>query len=109
MKLFGAILTVVFAVIATGAIAAPEKFILNKDHTYVGFDVSYLMLARVSGRFYDFQGSFVINREHSRTFIQRLSRLRCFQHFFIFILHFALCRFGIFLVNAVMFQRIRIR
>jgi polyisoprenoid-binding protein YceI len=64
MRLFGAILTVVFAVIATGAIAAPEKFILDKDHTYVGFDVSYLILARVSGRFDDFQGSFVINREH---------------------------------------------
>lgn len=64
MKLFGAIFTVVFVVIATGAMAAPEKFSLDRENTYVGFDVSYLVLARVSGRFDDFQGSFVINREH---------------------------------------------
>lgn len=64
MRLWGAIVAVAFAVTAYRAVAAPEKFILNKDHTYVGFDVSYLILARVSGHFDDFQGSFVINPEH---------------------------------------------
>lgn len=65
MKFFGVILTVIF-VLASSAIAraAPEKFVLDKEHTYVGFDVSYLIVARVSGRFDDFQGSFVIDREH---------------------------------------------
>lgn len=46
---------------------APEKkFILNKDDTYVGFDIGYLVLGRVNGHFDDFQGSFIIDREHPK-------------------------------------------
>jgi polyisoprenoid-binding protein YceI len=64
MKLFGAIFAVVLLVITTEATAASEKFILEKKHTYIGFDISYLVIARVSGHFDDFQGSFIINREY---------------------------------------------
>ena len=41
-----------------------EKFSLDKDHTTVGFNVSYLVLARVTGHFDDFKGAFVIDDEH---------------------------------------------
>lgn len=53
-------------VIASGVHASGvvEKFSLDKNYTYVGFNVSYLILARVSGRFNDFRGSFVIDREN---------------------------------------------
>lgn len=65
MKRLGVILVVAF-IIAGGADAssAVEKFNLDKDHTTVGFNVSYLVLARMSGRFDDFNGSFIIDREH---------------------------------------------
>lgn len=65
MKRSGLILLVAF-IIAGGADAssAVEKFNLDKDHTTVGFNVSYLVLARVSGRFDDFKGSFIIDREN---------------------------------------------
>ena len=60
------ILFVAALIIAGGANAAgaAEKFALDKDRTYVGFEVSYLILVRVSGRFDDFKGSFIIDREH---------------------------------------------
>ncbi len=64
MKLFNILLIITFVAASSVAQAAPEKFILDKNHTYVGFDVSYLIVARVSGRFDDFQGSFIIDREH---------------------------------------------
>lgn len=43
---------------------AAEKFALNKDDTYVGFEVGYLVLSRVRGRFEDFQGIMVIDEEN---------------------------------------------
>jgi polyisoprenoid-binding protein YceI len=43
---------------------AAEKFRLDKNHTVIEFDVSYLLLARVHGRFDEFAGSFVIDRDH---------------------------------------------
>lgn len=46
------------------ASSVAEKFSLDKDHTTVGFNVNYLLLARVSGRFDDFKGSFIIDREN---------------------------------------------
>ena len=66
MKNFGLIAALFLIVVSTCGMAhaAPEKFILDKDHTYVGFDVSYMLFARVSGRFDDFQGSFIIDRQH---------------------------------------------
>ncbi len=66
MKFIGGILAFSLAVISCGtfASAAAEKFNLNKDHTYVGFDVSYLVVARVAGQFDDFKGSFVIDKDH---------------------------------------------
>lgn len=65
MKFFYSFLIITFvAATSVTAHASPEKFSLDKNHTYVGFDVSYLIVARVSGRFDDFQGSFVIDREH---------------------------------------------
>ncbi len=69
MKRFRAFLmtTHILAVfILTGgqASADAEKFNLDKDHTSVGFQVSYMILARVSGQFDDFEGSFVIDHDH---------------------------------------------
>ena len=65
MKHFGTILlAVVILAGGTNAYGGAEKFDLDKDHTYVGFNVSYLILARVSGRFDDFKGSFIIDREN---------------------------------------------
>ncbi len=40
-----------------------KKFVLDKDHTTVGFNVSYMIFASVSGRFDNFEGSFIIDRE----------------------------------------------
>ncbi len=66
MKCFGMILIVIFAIIVPGARAQPnpEKFSLNKNHTYIGFDVGYFVVLRVVGRFDDFEGFFVIDRDH---------------------------------------------
>lgn len=65
MKYFSAIL-IAFLLIAGGtqASGAAEKFSLNKEHTTVGFSVSYLLFARVSGRFNDFEGEFLIDRAY---------------------------------------------
>lgn len=65
MKFIGVIFSLVVVISSsTIANAAAEKFDLDKDHTYVGFDVSYLVVGRVAGRFNDFQGSFVIDSNH---------------------------------------------
>lgn len=66
MKFPGILSTMAIIIALTGsANASVKKFSLDKDHTYVGFDVSYLLLGHVSGHFNDFQGSFVINSEFS--------------------------------------------
>lgn len=64
MRLFSTVFAVVLVVFAARALAqpVPEKFSLDKGHTYVGFEAGYFILLRVTGRFDDFQGSFVIDR-----------------------------------------------
>jgi polyisoprenoid-binding protein YceI len=65
MKRLGTLfITALIAAGGASAAGAYEKFSLDKDHTYVGFNVSYLVLAHVSGQFDDFKGSFVIDRDH---------------------------------------------
>ncbi len=65
MKRFAALLiTMLLITSGTYASGVAEKFSFDKDHTTVGFNVSYLLLARVSGRFDDFKGSFVIDHEN---------------------------------------------
>lgn len=65
MRRFAALL-ITMLMMTSGAYASgpAEKFSLDKDHTTVGFNVSYLLLVRISGRFDDFKGSFVIDREN---------------------------------------------
>lgn len=64
MKRFAALL-ISMLLLTSGAYAsgAAEKFDLDKDRTTVGFNVRYLIVARVTGRFDDFKGSFIIDRE----------------------------------------------
>jgi polyisoprenoid-binding protein YceI len=66
MKFFGIICTtaVICLTGSTLTLAAPEKFNLDKDLTYVGFSVSYLAIVPVNGRFDDFEGAFIIDSEH---------------------------------------------
>lgn len=66
VKLLSVILAVTFVTFATGgtAQAAQEKFSLDKNLTYVGFEVRYFLLIPITGRFNDFEGNFVIDREH---------------------------------------------
>lgn len=65
MRRFGAVLIAALMIISGVQTArAAEEFSLDKDRTTIGFNVSYLLLARVSGRFDDFKGSFIIDREH---------------------------------------------
>lgn len=65
MKLFSAFFLLALFIMTTGSAAqpAPEKFSLDKDLTYVGFEVRYLLLLRVTGQFDDFEGAFVIDRQ----------------------------------------------
>lgn len=42
---------------------ASQKFMMNKNDTYVGFDVSYLLLSNISGNFNEFTGAFVIDQK----------------------------------------------
>ncbi|PJB73739.1 MAG: hypothetical protein CO093_00110, partial [Alphaproteobacteria bacterium CG_4_9_14_3_um_filter_47_13] len=43
---------------------AAEKRILDRENTLVLFNVSYLIFARVGGRFDDFKGSFIMDRQY---------------------------------------------
>lgn len=67
LKITNIILTAIFVLFLTGtaAWAAPVKFSLNKDNTYIGFEVSYMLLMRVTGHFNDFEGSLIIDRKNS--------------------------------------------
>lgn len=67
VKLHELIFAILFSalIIGTdGAAQASETFILDKERTHIGFDVSYLIVSRVRGRFDDFHGSFVIDHDH---------------------------------------------
>jgi polyisoprenoid-binding protein YceI len=66
VRLFSIVLTGVLVFFSIGAVAQPgsEKFSLSKDLTYIGFDVSYLLLFRATGRFNDFDGVFIIDHVH---------------------------------------------
>lgn len=65
MKFFGTLLlATLFIVGSTQSCLASETFILDHDHTAIGFNVSYLLVSSVSGEFDDFKGSFIIDREH---------------------------------------------
>ncbi len=67
MKRFAAFLiTILMMTGGAYAYGVVEKFSLDKSRTFVGFNVSYLVLARVSGRFGDFKGSFVIDRKQPK-------------------------------------------
>lgn len=65
MKRFAALL-ITMLLITSGAYASSvaEKFSLDKDDTTAGFNVSYFLLMRISGRFDDFKGSFIIDHEN---------------------------------------------
>lgn len=65
MKIISIILTVTFVLFSSGTAvwAASEKFTLNTSNTYVGFEVSYLLLMQVTGHFNDFQGTLIVDRE----------------------------------------------
>lgn len=65
MKFFAVVLIATCSLaVHTFARPVSETFSLDKNHTYVGFDVSYLIVLRAIGRFNDFEGSFVIDREY---------------------------------------------
>lgn len=66
MRRLGIIMAMAFAILATdgAARAAQERFALDRSQTYIGFDVSYFLLIRIKGQFNDFEGIFVIDREH---------------------------------------------
>jgi polyisoprenoid-binding protein YceI len=65
MKLSSVVLAAAYIVImnSTLAFASPEKYVFDKNLTYVGFVINYLAIFPVTGRFYDFQGSFIIDHE----------------------------------------------
>lgn len=65
MKRFGTLLlATLFIVGSAQSCLAAETFILDHDHTTIGFNVSYLLVSHVSGQFDDFKGSFIIDREN---------------------------------------------
>lgn len=65
MKRFGTLLlATLFIVGSAQSCLAAETFILDHDHTTIGFNVSYLLVSNVSGQFDDFKGSFIIDREN---------------------------------------------
>ncbi|HSD72856.1 MAG TPA: YceI family protein, partial [Thermoanaerobaculia bacterium] len=49
--------------ITASATAAPETFVFDKAHTKVGFQIRH-WLTKVDGRFRDFEGKIVIDREN---------------------------------------------
>ncbi|HVK62236.1 MAG TPA: YceI family protein [Bdellovibrionales bacterium] len=51
------------AAFASLAQAAPAKYVVDKDHSNVGFAVRHLMITDVIGHFKDFEGSFTFDRE----------------------------------------------
>lgn len=66
VKIFSVILTMTFVIfsISTTALAAQEKFSLDENNSYVGFEVSYFFLMEVTGHFNDFEGIIIIDRKH---------------------------------------------
>lgn len=50
----------------TAAWAASVNYSINKKNTYVGFEVSYMFLMRVTGHFNDFEGTLIIDRERPK-------------------------------------------
>lgn len=68
LKIISVILTATFVLFFAGSVAwaAPVKFSLNKNNTYVGFEVSYMLLMRVTGHFNDFEGTLIIDRERPK-------------------------------------------
>ena len=66
MRFFRIILAAVLVMMAASASAqpVPGKYSLDKDLTHVGFHVGYFLVLRVTGRFDDFGGAFVIDRAH---------------------------------------------
>jgi len=65
LKYFGILLMMVL-ILASGVrvSGAAEKRILDRENTLVLFNVSYLIFARVGGRFDDFKGSFIMDRQY---------------------------------------------
>ena len=67
MKLFSTLfIAVVITLGLTHVCLASEKFNLDKGDTIIRFHVSYFILAKVSGHFNDFSGSFVIDRDNPK-------------------------------------------
>jgi len=65
MKRFGILFLATLSILGSAqSCLAAETFILNHDHTTIGFNVSYLLVSRVRGQFDDFKGSFIIDHEH---------------------------------------------
>jgi len=43
------------------ALAAPTEYVIDADHTEVGFEVAHLVVSKVSGRFKTFEGEFTFD------------------------------------------------
>ncbi len=66
VKLFRTILIFTFVALATSAQAGtnPATTGFDKNLTYVGFNIRYLLILHISGHFNDFKGDFIIDRDH---------------------------------------------
>ena len=51
-------------ILATAAHAAPKTFTLDKGHAHLGWSVDHMDLARTTGRFDQFDGTFLIDEEN---------------------------------------------
>ncbi len=53
--------SVVFA--SVSVFAAPAKYVIDRDHSKIGFSVRHMMISDVTGFFKDFEGSFTLDAD----------------------------------------------
>ncbi len=49
--------------VSAAALAAPQKYTVDKDHSKVGFSVRHMMISDVNGDFKDFDGTFTLDAD----------------------------------------------
>jgi polyisoprenoid-binding protein YceI len=62
-KILSILLSVLSLTITTNAIAAPQKYNLDKEHTNIMFFINHLGFSETIGRFDDYDGYFIFDKE----------------------------------------------